>query len=141
MLRRSRINPKLSAYHQIFGLFDYNKTPLAPLGTKTFVHERPKQRLTHGDHGKIGFVISPAMQHYRHLEFFIPETGGVRTSDMYTFISSKFELPSSAVGDKLTVALEELIKALRTYKDPIPFTDTSIQITYKYFITQTKSNQ
>ena len=39
MLQRSRINPKLSAYTQIFGLFDYNKTPLAPLGTKAFVHE------------------------------------------------------------------------------------------------------
>ena len=31
MLRRSRINPKLSAYEQIFGVFDYNRTPLAPL--------------------------------------------------------------------------------------------------------------
>ena len=34
MLRRSRINPKLSAYTQTFGMFDYNRTPLAPLGIK-----------------------------------------------------------------------------------------------------------
>ena len=40
MLQRSRINPKMSAYTQLFGEFDYNQTPLAPLGTKEFVHER-----------------------------------------------------------------------------------------------------
>ena len=57
MLRRSRINPKLSAYTQLFGMFDYNQTPLAPLGTKAFVHERPNQRRTHADHGKIAYVI------------------------------------------------------------------------------------
>ena len=51
MLRRSRINPKLSAYTQMFGMFDYNKTPLAPLGTKSLTHERPKQRRTFADHG------------------------------------------------------------------------------------------
>jgi hypothetical protein len=44
MLRRSRINPKLSAYTQIFGFFDYNQTPLAPIGTGTVVHQRTTQK-------------------------------------------------------------------------------------------------
>lgn len=77
-----RINPTLSAYHQIFGLFDYIKTPLAPFGTKLFVHKRSEQRLMHGDHGIIGFVIGGTMRHFCHLEFFIPETSAVRKSDM-----------------------------------------------------------
>jgi hypothetical protein len=38
MLRRSQINPKLSTYTQIFGVFDYNRTPLAPIGTRTIKH-------------------------------------------------------------------------------------------------------
>ena len=37
LLRRSQINPKLSAYNQIYGLFDFNSTPLAPLGTKVSI--------------------------------------------------------------------------------------------------------
>jgi hypothetical protein len=41
LLRRSRINPQLSAYAQVFGAFDYNKTPLAPPGTQVLVHEKP----------------------------------------------------------------------------------------------------
>jgi hypothetical protein len=43
MLRSSRINPKLSAYTQISGVFDYNRTPLAPIGTKIVVHLRTTQ--------------------------------------------------------------------------------------------------
>lgn len=41
MLRISRINPNLSAHDQVFGVFNYNRTPLAPLGTKIIIHERP----------------------------------------------------------------------------------------------------
>ena len=46
MLRQSRINPKLSAHDQVFGTFNYQRTPLAPLGTKVIIHERPDQRMT-----------------------------------------------------------------------------------------------
>jgi len=64
MLRRSRINPNLSAYAQTFGMFDYNRTPLAPFGTKAYAHERPKQRASYADHGKIGYVIGPSIKKY-----------------------------------------------------------------------------
>jgi hypothetical protein len=40
LLRASRINPQLSAYAQLFGNFDYNRTPLAPSGTKVVDHEK-----------------------------------------------------------------------------------------------------
>jgi len=126
MLRRSRINPKLSAYTQTFGIHNYNQNPLAPLGTKTFVHERPEQRRSHADHGKIGYVIGPAMHHYRHLEFYIPASRGVRKSDTYVFLPTKFELPASAAADRMTIALEELTNAITNHKDEIPFTDHSV---------------
>ena len=57
MLRRLRINPKISVYTQLFGSFDYNQTPLTPLGTKAFLHKRTEQRQSHADHGKVGYVI------------------------------------------------------------------------------------
>ena len=80
-------------------MFDYNQTPLAPLGTKAFVHERPNQRRTHADHGKIAYVIGPSMHHYRHLNFYIPETRGTRDLDTYVFLPTKFELPHTAAAD------------------------------------------
>ena len=39
LLRGSRMNPKLSAYAQNEGEFDYNRTPLAPPGIRVVVHE------------------------------------------------------------------------------------------------------
>ena len=39
MLRGSQINPKLSAYNQLFGNFDFNRTLMAPLGTKCIIFE------------------------------------------------------------------------------------------------------
>ena len=41
MLRVSRINPKLSAYAVLEGQFNFDKTPLAPVGTKALVFLDP----------------------------------------------------------------------------------------------------
>jgi hypothetical protein len=101
MLWRLRINPKLSAYTQIFGVFDYNPTPLAPIGTRTVVHLRTtqKERTTFGDHGFIRWTIGPAMDHYRHWDFYIPKTRGTRVSDTIVFLPEKYSMPTTASAD------------------------------------------
>ena len=43
MLHQSKINPKLLAHDQVFGTFNYQKTPLAQLGTKVIIHKRLDQ--------------------------------------------------------------------------------------------------
>jgi hypothetical protein len=43
LLRKSRINPHMSAYAQLNGPFDFNRTPLAPPGTRVIAHEKPYQ--------------------------------------------------------------------------------------------------
>ena len=48
LLRASCLNPKLSAYAQLEGTFDFTRTPLAPPGTRTrvIIHEKPTIRQT-----------------------------------------------------------------------------------------------
>ena len=46
MLRASRVHPQLSANDSINGTFDFNKTPLAPVGCKIVAHEKPNKRKT-----------------------------------------------------------------------------------------------
>ena len=46
MLRPSRINPKLSAYNQIWGNFNFKTMPLAPPRCRVVVHESPESRGT-----------------------------------------------------------------------------------------------
>ena len=42
LLRQTRLHTQISAYHPMWGAFDYNQTPLAPNGTRFLVHENPK---------------------------------------------------------------------------------------------------
>jgi hypothetical protein len=125
-LWRSRINPKLSAHTQIFGVFDYNRKPLAPFGTRTVVHERTTQqgRTTFSDHGVIGWTIGPALDHYRHWEFFIPKTRGTRVSDTVVFLPEKYTMPTTASANRAAAALEELTEALKNPAAAKPFLNT-----------------
>jgi hypothetical protein len=43
LLIKSRINPRVSAYAQLNGNFDFNRTTLAPPGTRVIAHEKPDQ--------------------------------------------------------------------------------------------------
>jgi hypothetical protein len=66
LLRQSRLNPHLSAKAQLNGTFDYNRTPMAPPGTRVILHETPAQRGTWASHGERGWYIGPATEHYRN---------------------------------------------------------------------------
>ena len=65
LMRPSRINPKLSAYEILNGVFDYNKTPIAPPGCKVVVHEPPNKRGKWDIHGVDGWYLGMASEHYR----------------------------------------------------------------------------
>jgi hypothetical protein len=65
LLRKSRINPRMSAYAQLNGHFDFNRTPLAPPGTRIIAHEKPDQRASWSPHGLDGYYLGPELDHYR----------------------------------------------------------------------------
>jgi hypothetical protein len=122
MLRTSRINPKLSAYTQLFGVFDYNKMPLAPLGTKAVIHERPTQRRTFGNHGQEGYYVGPAMAHYRHYSIFVTATRGDQVSNTVDFFPTECKMPKTSSEQRLTAAIEEITEiAKNPPKCAVPF--------------------
>ena len=46
LLRLSSLNPILPAYLQLNAEFDFNLTPMAPLGIRNLVHDKPHSRGT-----------------------------------------------------------------------------------------------
>ena len=58
LLRASRLNPKLSAYAQLEGTFDFTRTPLAPPGTRVIIHEKPTIRQTWAPHKPTGGTLA-----------------------------------------------------------------------------------
>ena len=65
LLRPYRLNIKLSAYAQVFGVFGYQITPLPPPGMKVMVHVLPIYRRSFDLHEIKVFSVSVAMEHYR----------------------------------------------------------------------------
>jgi hypothetical protein len=121
MCRPSRINPKLSAYQQVWGNFDFNKTPLAPPGCKVVVHERAMERGAWACHGVVGYYIGPAMKHYRNYISYIPETKGLRTTNTIEFFPEKVDMPTTATTDRLARAAEDLAEILKAPHPATPF--------------------
>ena len=81
LLRPSAITPRLSAWHQLNGKFSFDRTPLAPPGTKVVVHEKPSKRGSWAPHGLVGFYVGSALKHYRCWRVYVSSTRSVRISD------------------------------------------------------------
>ena len=113
MLRTSRLDPNLSAHAQLDGQFDYNKTPLAPPGTRALAFEDPGTRDSWAPHGKKAFVIGPAMEHYRSKKFHMPKTNATRITGTYELFPRHSKVPVISPTDTVAHAATELIDAIR----------------------------
>jgi hypothetical protein len=94
LLRGSRVNPKLSAWAQLFGTFDYNATPLAPPGINVLVHDKPQDRDSWAPHASAGWYIGPALKSYRCFKCFMQDTQAVRVSDTVVWFPDKLPIPT-----------------------------------------------
>eukprot|EP00978_Attheya_sp_CCMP212_P006539 scaffold15131_cov65-Attheya_sp.AAC.1 len=112
LMRGSRLNPKLSAHAQVHGQFDFNRTPLAPPGTKVLVHEKPAVRGTWSPHGVDGWYVGPALNHYRCYKVWIKETSAERVADTLTWLPRHVTMPGASPADAAAAAARDLIKAL-----------------------------
>ena len=123
MLRPSRINPKLSAYMQVWGAFDFNKTPLAPIGCKAVIHDRPENRGSWDSHGTLAYYIDIAENHYRNYKCYVPETHATRISDTVEFFPKLVQMPKTSSEDRLAAILEDLKEVLKHPHPKTPFLD------------------
>jgi hypothetical protein len=112
LMRGSRINPKLSAYAQINGAFDFNRTPLAPPGTKVVVHEKSSVRASWAAHAVDGWYLGPAMNHYRCYRVWITETTSERVADTLSWYPTQVSMPRASSTEEASAAARDLIEAL-----------------------------
>ena len=113
LLRASRLNPKLSAYAQLKGTFDFTRTPLAPPGTRVIIHEKPTTRQTWAPHGTDGWYLGPALRHYQCYRVWVPRTHAERIVDTISFFPKAVPLPELTHKDAAIQATHELTHALQ----------------------------
>ncbi|KAL7527446.1 hypothetical protein ACHAXR_001968, partial [Thalassiosira sp. AJA248-18] len=113
MLRRCRRDSTISAYEALYGIFDFNKTPLAPIGTKALIYEGPDTRASWAPHGIDGYYVGPAKKHYRNLRFWIPTTRRYRISDTYKLYPTHYRDLSLSELDQSIIAGTDLLQDLQ----------------------------
>jgi len=64
LLKFSRQDTTKSANEEVNRKFDYNKMPLAPLGTKGLVYEDPMVRASWAPHRTDAYYVGAALKHY-----------------------------------------------------------------------------
>ena len=121
LLRPARINTRLSAEAQLNGNFDYNRTPLAPPGTKVLVHETPANRRTWDPHGVDGWYIGAASEHYRCHRVYVTKTRAERIAKTVEFFPHSCAMPKTSSADAATQAAQDLIHALDNPTPAAPF--------------------
>ena len=113
LLRASRLNPKLSAYAQLEGTFDFTRTPLTPPGTHVIIHEKPTIRQTWAPHGTDGWYVGPALHHYQCYCIWVPRTHAECIVDTISFFPKTVPIPDLTHKDAAIQAARELTHALQ----------------------------
>ena len=125
LLRHARVNPKLSSYAYLFGVFDFNKTPLAPPGTRVSVHNKADQRASWARRGLPAWYTGPALDHYRCVTCFDPTTKQERICDSVQFLPHKIPFPKVTIEDYIKQSVTDLVRLLQA-----PSSTTSPHLKY-----------
>ena len=112
LLRSSR-KKKLSAYALLKGEFNFNKTPLAPPGTKALVFSEPDTRTSWKTHAKDAWYVGPALNHYQCFRFWMPKTKAFQIAKTEKLFPTYTSIPNITNNDNLVMAAKYLIEALQ----------------------------
>ena len=112
LLRQSRINPKLSAWEQINGRYDFNRHPIAPPGIRVKAHARPDQRQTWAPHTFDAWYVGPALEHYRCYTVWATQTRQTRIVNQVMWFPTR-PFPRLDNLDLLQATIEDAITLLK----------------------------
>jgi hypothetical protein len=121
LLRTSRLHPQLSVAAHFHGLVDYNKTAFAPPACKIIAHEKPGKRQTWAPHGQHGYLLGPAMHHYRCQNVYISTKASERIVDTLELFPHNYHMPKLSSTDRLLMAAKDMMDALQNPHPEVPF--------------------
>ena len=115
LMRASRLNSSISAWHQIHGVYSFDRNPIGPIGTRVVIYESPAIRGSFSPHGKLGFYVGPVFDGYRQFQVWVNDTQSLRTSDTIAWHPTRLELPGVNAADNLQTAIKDLSVELKNY--------------------------
>ena len=110
MLHTLRVYPKISAYHVLEGVQDFNTNPWAPPSTKGTILNPPETRSSWGARSVDVWYLHPAWNYYICLIFIDTATGGIKISGQYTLYPQHFTIPIERPMDEAMNIEADLIQ-------------------------------
>jgi len=129
LLRSSRINPRLSAWAQLHGPFDFNRTPIAPPGIRVIIHDKPTVRRSWAPHGTDGWYLGPALRSYRCYTVWAADTNAQRITDTVAWLPTRIPMPTTSSTDYIKAGIADIVHALQnpSPNSPLaPLTDSQV---------------
>ncbi len=120
MLRPCCQNPLILAHEALEGLFSFNATPMAPLGTEVLVHMKPNQRCTWGYHASNAWYLLHAANHYHCIRVIMANTGSKRITDTFHFKHHAIPVPEITATNRIIDATSRPPAAIAGIQDAPP---------------------
>jgi hypothetical protein len=112
LLCQSTINPKILAWEFFNGPFDFNKTPLGPVGCRVLIHAKPATWQSWDFRAKEGFYIGPALDSYRCFKLIKMDTKSHVISDTVEFCHAYHTIPVPTAEDRIVQGLRAVTDTL-----------------------------
>ena len=113
LLQQATSNPTISAWENFNGKFNYNATPLGPLGISVIVHTKPGRQQPWDFRGKYVWSVGSSMTHYLCQRVIPKLTRSMMISDTTEFRHHQITQPSVTPKDKVLHGLQQLTAALQ----------------------------
>ena len=111
LLRQATANPAISPWKNFNGKFNYNATPLGPLGISVIVHTKPGRRRSWDFRGKDVWIVGALIYCCQRV---IPElTRSMMISDTIEFRHHHITQPSITPEDRVLHGLQQLTADLQ----------------------------
>ena len=121
-------NVAVSAYAGLHGgAFDFLKHPIAPIGTRLLIHDKPTARASWAPHEVPGFYLGPALQHYRSYRAWSTTTNTMRITYAVAWFPHDFAMPGPSIHDILVRTIDDLQEALHKFSASAPSARTTTQ--------------
>jgi hypothetical protein len=108
-----RQNPTLSAQATIHGCYNFEATPMAPPGTKCFLHIKPHKRDSWGFHAEDAWYVGPALKHYLCYTVVMKQSTAQRIRDTVRFQHHNVQLPIVTPAEHIEKAAKELTNVVK----------------------------
>jgi hypothetical protein len=112
LMQALHIDPNMSAYEAIWGPYNWNPFPLAPLGCKAVIYKSPNAQGLWGSHGTDAWYLGPSVDHYQCNHYVVPKTRVYQISGSSELFPQHCQVPFLSRKDHLQELTNKMVSTL-----------------------------